>query len=282
MTTEVPSWAVMPIETFRTHLRTIDELLHVTMRGLDLVTRFPELISSAPAENLFVEKEIALFKQEAEIAQREHESGYPVIHEQAVVTLWATLEALVRGFLAAWIANWPDCRSADKIRNLKLPFGEYEDLPLEEKPYFVLDLLEESIGCRRKGGIDRFESVFAVFNMTTSVDADVKKTLFELSHIRHVIVHRSGLADRRLLAWCPWLGYELGDKVRVSHSKYHEYLDASYLYTFEIIQRVRRKYGLPPAEHDRSCRFATELDAIEPVIRADALHTSLATGEAAD
>jgi hypothetical protein len=51
------------------------------------------------------EKDLLQAKGVAAIATREVKEGFPVLHAQAVVTLWAYLESFVRQVAADWILN---------------------------------------------------------------------------------------------------------------------------------------------------------------------------------
>lgn len=75
------------------------------------------------------------------------------------------------------------------------------------------------------------------------MDESVRKSLFELSQIRNVIVHKGGKADRRLVEGCGWLGLQRGATVHVSGAMFARYRLAAYWYLIELRGRVDERFG---------------------------------------
>src|SRR5688572_11644081 len=44
----------------------------------------------------------------AEFARKERDQGYPILHGQATVGLWAALEALIEDLAVGLLLEWPD------------------------------------------------------------------------------------------------------------------------------------------------------------------------------
>jgi len=68
-------------------------------------------------------------REEAELAEREVASGFPVLHAWAVVGLWAHLESLIRTFLVEWLKHKRSARTIEQIARVKVRLGEYENIP---------------------------------------------------------------------------------------------------------------------------------------------------------
>ena len=149
-------------------------------------------------------------RRTAELAEREISSGFPMIHSQATVTLWGALEDLVRTFVATWFQQVPGALLKPPISRVKVELGDYESLSTEEKGLFVADCLDRSMSGPLKQGVNRFEALLEPIGLSGIVPEDVRRNIFELAQIRHVIAHRRGVADRRLLDACPWLAIPFG------------------------------------------------------------------------
>lgn len=109
---------------------------------------------------------------------------------------------------------------------------------------WVVDLLDQDSAGPLRAGVTRFETLLQPLGLTGAFPEEGSKTLFELSQVRHVIMHRRGRADRRLIEACPWLGVAAGDRVRISHEMWQRYNAAVGEYVLELIQRVREAFGL--------------------------------------
>jgi len=193
-------------------------------------------------------RELADAAKLKDLAQAEVDSGFPILHEQSTVFLWGALEALLQNFCAAWLENRDGAWHGEQVRRLRVRLGEYQALPADERSLWVISLLDQEIGGPLRAGINRFEGLLAVFGLDGAVAEECRKTLFELAHVRNVIVHRRGYVDRRLIAACPWLGLAAGEKIRVSHKMWSGYAHAVAEYVLEMIQRVRVSFGLPRYE----------------------------------
>ena len=118
-----------------------------------------------------------------------------------------------------------------------------ESLPHEDRPSYLLDLLEQEVASGLKLGVGRFESLLDIFGLSGAVPNFVRRYLFELSQVRNVLVHRRGIADRRLVDQCPWLKLQIGDRVVVRHEQMARYMTAGLAYAMTILQRLRCLFG---------------------------------------
>ena len=184
-------------------------------------------------------------KQDAKLAQNEVDNDFPLLHAQFTIQLWGSLEALVLTFLRAWLSEVPDAKTRDQIRNLRIRVGEYESLGSDERNMYILDLLEDSVGSRKRPGIGRFETLLDTFGLSAAVDETTRRDLLKLYYVRNVLVHKRGLADRRFIDGCPWLGMTLGQPVIINHSCWERYYVATLRYAKELAERVRVHFGSP-------------------------------------
>ena len=253
----LPRWTVEPFERFHKRHHEGDALLHMLRDAIHFVQGRPILIEGFRAEwgDDKTEYELARARHNAKIALAEDEAGHPLLHAQSVVLLWGGLEALLLDFLGAWLLNIPETRALEPVKSLKINLGEYESLPQEDRATYLLERLEDKVGSRRAGGVERFEVLFRVFGLTSKLDGQLVRDLLELSAVRNLLVHRRGVIDARFKNQCPWTEWSLGSQLVVSHEAYHRYLDSVELYVFEVTQRLLVQHGLPRSGHKPSCRF---------------------------
>jgi len=121
--------------------------------------------------------------------------------------------------------------------------GEYLDRSVEEQYEYLVELLDEERGSAFRYGVTRFELLLEPFGLAGSVDEDVRRELFVLQQLRHVLVHRDGVADRRLVERCPSLNVKPGDTVQINHDAYLRLSKATGQYVTELIQRTRVSLG---------------------------------------
>lgn len=120
-----------------------------------------------------------------------------------------------------------------------------------EQCEYIVRLLDQQCALE---GISQFEHLLSPVGLAGSIDDGIRRDLYELEQLRHVLVHRRGLADRKLLDACPWLGRSLGDRVEVDHSTYRRLWQASHAYAYELLRRVAEQFGMTGVKgKDSSC-----------------------------
>jgi hypothetical protein len=221
------------------------------MSGISMMRAVPKAITALAAtepglEN--AERRMERAEKDKELAQREVDHDFPLLHEQATIALWSELEALVRSFLARLLASSPAAWQCDAVKKLRVKLGDYVDLEALDRCLWIVDLIDQELSGSLRSGVTRFENLLQPFQLSGPVEADCQKALFELSQVRNVLVHRSGIADRRLLDSCPWLDLKTGDQLRVTHGMWLKYDGAVGVYVLELIQRTRVYFGLPRHE----------------------------------
>lgn len=265
----VPGWATRPFQDFLDHIELLSELLHISMRGIAALRGMPGLIDAlrdvVPEEkkDKYSNEKLDRARKEAELAQAEVENGYPMLNGLMAIALWGSLEALVKTFLSAWLSNMQDARTCEQIKKLKIRIGEYESWTPEDRYFHVLDLLEEALATRRSPGVARFEALFDVFGFSSTVDEGVSRGLLELYHVRNVLVHCRGVADRKFVRSCPWLGVEVGAKVTVTHKDFQRYREAAGEYVLELVQRLRGAFGVARYVAKEAVTSATEANGVK-------------------
>jgi hypothetical protein len=219
-------------------------LLVLCMNGISTITKTVPLVKALMDQSPNIdsdekEKSVNKARIRAELAQSEIDKGFPLLHANTLVGTWGALESTIIDFLIIWLINEPTALKREEFSKIKIILAEYETLEAEERMRFLINELERSLRSKFKDGISRFEAILSIFDLSGEVDENIRKTLYEMFHIRNVIVHRASIADRKFIKACPWLGYSIGDSVRVSHDDWSQrYLPAVVEYSAQIIERV--------------------------------------------
>ncbi len=96
----------------------------------------------------------------------------------------------------------------------------------------------------RRQGVDGFEVFLGYVGLSGTVAPDIKKTVWEVSHIRNAIVHRASIADRKLVQSCPWLNYKIGERVKIPHEVLAKYVHTLTEYLIIVLKRLCVKYDV--------------------------------------
>jgi hypothetical protein len=242
---KLPKWAVEELDLALDHIERLHQVLHLSMQGISMVRSVPNAIRILAEVDGKLEEEETTSQLKrahaaAELAHREVEGGFPLLHAQASISLWAALEATIKTFLAKWLFQQPEAIQAKQLQNLKVHLGQYESLDRQDRCDYTVELLERDLEAPLKHGVDRFESLLQVIELSGPVEEEHKKTLFELQQVRNVLMHRRGIADKKLATACPWLKIEVGKPITLDHQAYGRYAKAVDGYLAILIRRATK------------------------------------------
>jgi hypothetical protein len=180
-------------------------------------------------------------KEIAKFLRGEVVTKFPFMYRIWTVMLWSILENYVRNFLIEWIKQNPDAMRSESIQKIQIRLGEYEALLDDEKYEYVLEMIEFQSKSKLGLGIGRFEPILEQFGLSGKVDDETKKSILELQQVRHVLVHRNGIVDKRLAETCPWVVPEPGKTIFIDSEIYDMYFNAVMNYANKIAERAYKK-----------------------------------------
>jgi hypothetical protein len=285
---ESVDWVRAPIKRCLEFVWDARRILGLSLRGINQSTSI-ELIeavanlerlddSGEEAENarqrmLTEARALATFARE-QVAQ-----GHPLLHAHTTVALWTSLEVMIEDLLVAWLINKPEALQAPAFKAIRVHVAEYERLDKEDRIRLLIQELERATNAAYKQGVGRFEIILQGIGLDGAIEEDTRKTLYELSHVRNLIVHRSGLVDRRFMESCPWLDSTIGTDFVVSPQKFLEYFMAVSDYVTTLINRLRVVFGsLPYTPASKAQTTSEESQQAQESLQQRSIHQPDATG----
>jgi hypothetical protein len=263
MEIHIPAYALDPLQGFLDYWENSRRLLDLSIEGLTILKDVPSILEGVrqqnehirtarkmlkdstivepPPEELLLEM-IKNAQAKADFSEKEIKSGFPLLHAQTLVGAWGALEAAIEDMLVGILVNELQHLQQEAFGRIRVPLAEFEGLDKEERMRFLIEEINRSDSLSRKNGVDAFEALLEKFLLSGALNAEVKKTLWEINHIRNVIVHRNSLADRRLVKSCQWLKLKVGDRVIVVHDQLERYGQALSGYVKTIIGRLENRY----------------------------------------
>jgi hypothetical protein len=133
------------------------------------------------------------------------------------------------------------------MAKVRLPLTAIALASPQDRGELALQELKRLIAAPLKLGAGRFEDVLAPLGLGGPIDDEVRRVLLEMSQTRHVLLHRGGIVDAKLIAACPWLNLSPGEQVKIGHGKYVGYLVASHWYRLELDRRCQARSHVAPS-----------------------------------
>lgn len=252
----VPEWASFLFKDFIDRAERVRHLSHISRRGIQLLVHMPkfhELL--ADPNDPDHETRLAKARADAKLAEREVAENFPLLGEQALVSLWAALEDCIRLFLARCLEHREGAFQVDAVQKLRVKISDYEGLIGEQKYFYILDRLEQETSATLKAGINRFEVLLGVFGFSGETPDSIGRDLFELCSVRNCIVHRGGYADKRFADACPWTAHPVGKRITVDQKMLERFFSAAIAYVTLLIDRIGEAYGANRSEDRAAIKF---------------------------
>lgn len=251
-------------------LRVLDDYVWATLRGwvslpagrmvkstLRALGRESEADPEALATDLKAEEEEIRLR---EFTDAQAEGDYPYLHSLVAVRLWAMIEAAVYEVLLEALKDRDSLAASTYLEKLKGPVLPFVGADPVESAELLLELMRRDVP-RDALGAGRFEALLSRVNLGGPVTPPVDEILLELSEVRHCVVHRGSLTDRRLAERCPWLNVTEGETLPATQGRYWFYRTATYWYVLELTRRWCSAY-----DHPSLVKFA---DAMGPVVLSE-------------
>jgi hypothetical protein len=219
-----------PFDDFISEIKAIQRLYYTTGAALGVLATLPKekfIVQSGPYSMV-------------DIACTESTLDSPLLNRVFVVFLWSALEVLIEDFLAVWIFRNPSLLESEELKDVKLAVREMLLLDHDGRARYLIQEVGRRVRSPLKSGIDRFESLLSAFGLPKEVAPDLRRNLYELSHVRNVLLHKNAKSDRKFVAACPWLGYQVGDSVRISSEHFDRYYNAILDYSGDLLDRITR------------------------------------------
>jgi hypothetical protein len=257
MADAIPRYAVVPLQRFLDSWKSDFRLLHLSMRGIHVLTGMPGIFEtliegSDPEEHAELTSNLTEAKKEAELAENECKTGFPLLHAHALVGMWAALEAAIEDMVVGILLNEPDVLKKEDFARVRVSLAEFETRDKEERMRFLIAELGRNLG--RKNGVDAFEGLLQYLDLSGDVEDEDRKMIWQTHHLRNVLVHRASRADRRLVEACPWLRLRVNECVTISHEMLGVCAGALGSYVLNVTHRLGKRYAVDTHKLIRKAR----------------------------
>jgi hypothetical protein len=183
-------------------------------------------------------------------ALREMAKGSPKKSAHSSASYWSAVEALVEDVFVIQVQRNPAYLDGE-LGKTRLSISDFQ--LLEEDDLLRL-VAAQAPGIRGRTAPAAFESLLNFVDLSGPVGERVGRDLRELQQVRNVIVHRNGIADRRLaeVAWA--VDVEVGKDIEVTADDALRYYRTCVAYGETLQRRVQARYAgeaYPPDAVDR-------------------------------
>jgi hypothetical protein len=258
---DLPDYAADPLRRFLECWEACDRLVRMSMQGISMLRGVPRIIEvlekvqpsiesanealATATDSGRVLSRLEKARAQAEFAQEECDNGFPLLHAHTLMGLWGSFEAAIEDMVVGILSNEPELLKRSVIGKVRMSVAEYETLEKDERMRAVLGEIQRNLGSGvKEGGLGTFEGVLEKIGLAGPVPADLAKTMWEIQNVRNCLVHRSGVADRRLITNCPWLNLRIGDSVVVKHDTLSAYSAGMCEYVVVLARRLGDRYGV--------------------------------------
>lgn len=208
-------------------------ILSISASGIRALTAFPKFLPFISEYDNDAEKRELEIQENASLANKEIELGFPNLNAFAMMSIWSLVESFIVDLVVLWIQNRPEVIIGYKDK-IKIDICEFLSLDERERAYLIVDQIQRENGGKLKIGAGRFNSVLELVAISIRLDDEKSKHLIEFQQYRNCLAHRFGIVDRKFLNSCPWVELKDGDRVVINSESMKKY----FLVAADIIGKV--------------------------------------------
>jgi hypothetical protein len=249
-------------ERFFQYVGDIDNVTSVIKHGILLVKGFPDLLellirdeSTETRDREFFEKKMVVEKRLGQSAAREIEKDFPLMYGHALTGVWSGLESYIEDLAIAWMDDNPSVLGEPAIAKVRIPLATFQALDHQDRLRFIVTELQRDLRVDLKNGATKFEPLLKVLGLDGPVDRRVRAVLFDAQHLRNVLAHRGGVADKKFVEACPNLGFHVGEPIMIDGDSFGRLVNGIVMYAFTVYNRCLTRNRREP--------FLTEAEGFE-------------------
>lgn len=234
----------LPVEAARTwskYADYVESLVHLTHEGFRFVLIEPQQLELLGADA----HQIAAAKKKAELAQREVDAGFTMLHAHSLMGLWGAMECLVEDFFIHRLVSDPTLLASESFAKVKIPAAVVSQDPTAMAEAVLLEWARAQ-GSDLRGAPGRFERLLAPVGLAGLVPPQVGHALHRAHAARNVWAHKGGVADKRFVESCPEWGFRIGDRVVLTFEEFSPLMHGLHMYALVVVNRYRALCGHAP------------------------------------
>ncbi len=223
-------------ESLADYLDEAHRLLQVTVKAISSMQgmgRLVEVLDKGP-------QRVAQAQELERLAMEEVKNGFPLLYAHSVVAVWSALEAAIPQFCADWLMCFPQLLENKPFAKVSI---QASSVLIADKRILVegiIQTLQQITQAPLKVGVGRFDVLLDAVGISVPTEEERRRTLFELSKVRNVIVHQGGKADNKFISECPWVNATLGQRVPIGPERYRSYMIAARSYAADVVVQARQ------------------------------------------
>jgi len=245
-----PKWSKEPFNQFLDYVQNETRLVELAANGIQMTVRQEHLSEALYNLGIALDQpkrsaasQLADALVMAEVARREVEADFPLLHAHSLVGIWGALEALMNDVAVAWLTHRKALLKRIEFAAVKVPLAEFERMGTAERAQYLLDQFPRPPGV--PGGLPRLELLMEKVGLDGTLEDELRRTLIETHQVRNVYAHRGGIVDRKARAACPWRrDWKVDKPILVGHAEYSRYHHAVNTYAFELLVRAAAQFGV--------------------------------------
>jgi hypothetical protein len=248
----VPSWADARLTQWGDRLTELLDLVHAAAHAMWIMPNMPLVVQAEHEQEGPVDDDAAAHRESElrdviETAMKSVkliDTEFRLLYVLGSVWTWASLEALVEDLVLDALRNSPPEQLAPRLKGLKVP----ADIALASDPDGLIRAVYREWELKQGGaaGATQFETTLGLVGLDGAVPPTVGRAVFELGHVRNVLLHRGGIVDAAFVAACPWFDGTLGSEISVTHHRFEEYAYGVMHYVALLRIRIAVRFGQPP------------------------------------
>ena len=176
----------------------------------------------------------------------ERASGFTNVNRHILVDAWGGFDSFVEEFCHAMLLSDTSLRDSAQLRDIS-PDPSFSTRSEEDQATEILrKAFNKANRDRNIVGFEKIRTQLKQVGLSVQGTPELEKRAAYAQQLRHMIVHKRGIADQTFIDRCPQHAHTVGEEVAINTMMLRELLGSLVVYGLLIVNTDRKQKGLDP------------------------------------
>ncbi|MGY4984073.1 hypothetical protein ACWCYL_44395 [Streptomyces sp. 900105755] len=232
-----------PFMRFADYIEETGQLVEMAYTGTRALLTLHDVFGIVEEGTEVPEDRLSHRRDQIQLAQRQIDSKFRLLHGHAIMGTWGSLECLIEDIVEAWMAFKPEVLHRQDFEKIKIPLAKFLSLSDDQRVRLLVSEIQRDLKLDLRSGVTKFEKLLDSVGLGGPVDPRLRDALYEFQNVRNVLAHRAGIVDQRFIEACPSYGLPIGGRLIIDQENFTRLHNAVYTYSIVLINRILALLG---------------------------------------
>lgn len=180
------------------------------------------------------------YKENIDAANKEVSEKFYSVKISELILLYSRLESAIEEVVYLYFLK-SEYQKMPAIENIKINLIDILSMKKRDQKIQMADIFIQQRTLGQKYGFYRFESIIEPIFGKSSIDENIKHSIYLFAQIRNLLVHKNGIVDKQFKELFKNHRQIIGEKIKIDDQMMESCISAVVTYASDIIDRIKKK-----------------------------------------